>query len=123
MNRINLDLRIVFHHPILIYFQLNMYITQPVRFAQNISIATCFVNIFVVKKSKSLQRGDRIYTSESDVCRSQTLTYKDDPRTERIKICQMVVDPQHRYSNEPFLHDLKQPLGMTSIFVFTSALK
>ena len=29
----------------------------------------------------SLQRGGRLYTSESDVCRRQILTYKDDPRT------------------------------------------
>ena len=35
-----------------------------------------------------------------DVCRRQILTYKDGPRTERIKIFLMVVDPQHRYSNE-----------------------
>ena len=35
----------------------------------------------------------RIYTSESDVCRRQILTYKDGPRTERIKIFLMVVDP------------------------------
>ena len=36
------------------------------------------------------QRGDRFYSSE---CRRQILTYKDDPRTERIKICIMAVDP------------------------------
>ena len=28
----------------------------------------------------------KLYTSENDVCRHQILTYKDDPRTERIKI-------------------------------------
>ena len=28
---------------------------------------------------------DRLYTSESDVYRRQILTYKDDPRTVRIK--------------------------------------
>ena len=39
-----------------------------------------------------LQSGDRFYTSESDVCRRQILTYKDDPRTERIKIFIMAVD-------------------------------
>ena len=32
------------------------------------------------------QRGDRFYTSESDVCRRQILTYKNDPITEIIKI-------------------------------------
>ena len=38
--------------------------------------------------------------SESDVCRCQILKYKDGPRTERIKIFLMAVDPEHRYSNE-----------------------
>ena len=37
------------------------------------------------------QYGDRFYTSESDVCRRQILTYKDDPRTERIKIFLMAI--------------------------------
>ena len=37
------------------------------------------------------QCADRLYTSESDVYRRQILTYKDDPRTERMKI--MAVDP------------------------------
>ena len=46
------------------------------------------------------QRGDRLYTSKSDVCRRQILTYKDGPRAERIKIFLMVVDPKHRYLNE-----------------------
>ena len=31
-----------------------------------------------------LQRGDRLYTSESDVYRRQILTYKVDPRAERV---------------------------------------
>ena len=43
---------------------------------------------------------DRLYTSESDVCRRQILTYKDDPRTERINIFIAAIDPSHRYSNE-----------------------
>ena len=34
-----------------------------------------------------------LYTSESDVCRHQILPYKDDPRTDRIKIFLMLVDP------------------------------
>ena len=34
---------------------------------------------------------DRLYTS--DVCGRQILTYKDGPRTERIKIFIIVVDP------------------------------
>ena len=40
-----------------------------------------------------LQRGDRLSTSESDVCRRQILTSKVDPRTERVKIFIMVLDP------------------------------
>ena len=39
--------------------------------------------------------------SEADVYRRQILTYRDDPRTERIKIFIMAVDTQHKYSNEP----------------------
>ena len=31
------------------------------------------------------QRGGRLYTSESDVCRRQNLTYKDVPRAETAK--------------------------------------
>ena len=37
------------------------------------------------------QRGDRLYTSESDVCGRQILIYKDGHRTERIKIFVMAV--------------------------------
>ena len=46
------------------------------------------------------QHGEHLYTSESDVCRRQILTYKDGPRTERNTIFLMVVDPQHRNSKE-----------------------
>ena len=37
------------------------------------------------------QRGDRLYTSESDVYRRQILTYKDGPRGGRIEIFIMAV--------------------------------
>ena len=37
---------------------------------------------------------------ESDVCRRQILTYKDDLRIERNKISIVVVDPENSYSNE-----------------------
>ena len=30
------------------------------------------------------QCGDRLYTSESDVCRRQILTYKNGPRAEKV---------------------------------------
>ena len=38
------------------------------------------------------QREDRFYTSESDVCRRQILTYKDDLSTEIIKIFLMSIE-------------------------------
>ena len=34
---------------------------------------------------QTFQRGDRLYTSESDVCRRQILTSEVDPRAERAK--------------------------------------
>ena len=39
------------------------------------------------------QRGDRLYTSESDVYRRQIPTYTEGHRTERIEIFKMAVDP------------------------------
>ena len=39
------------------------------------------------------QRGDRFYTSESDVCGRQILTHKDGPHTARIKQILMAVYP------------------------------
>ena len=39
------------------------------------------------------QRGDRLYTSESDVSRRQILMYKDGPQAEGIKTFIMVKDP------------------------------
>ena len=44
--------------------------------------------------------GDRLHTSELDVCRRQALTSTDGPRNERIKIFIMALDPGHKYSNE-----------------------
>ena len=44
-------------------------------------------------ESEPFQRGDCLYTSESDVSRRQILTYKDGPRTERIEIFLTAVDP------------------------------
>ena len=38
--------------------------------------------------------------SESDVYRRQILMSKGDPRTVKVKIFLIAVDPQHRYSNE-----------------------
>ena len=38
------------------------------------------------------QRGDRLYTSEPDVCGRQVLTYKDGPRAENIERFIMIID-------------------------------
>ena len=51
-------------------------------------------------RSEKVNKGHRLYTSESDVCRRQILTYEVYHRTERIKIFIMVVAPYPRYSNE-----------------------
>ena len=49
----------------------------------------------VVLSGKPFQRGDRLYTSESDVCRRHILTYKEHPNSERTKkhVVKMAVDP------------------------------
>ena len=47
----------------------------------------------VAHRLKPLQRGDRLESSESDVCRRRILTTQVDSRTVRVKICIMVVDP------------------------------
>ena len=44
-----------------------------------------YSNISALYKVLSLQRGYRLEMSESDVCRRQILTSKDDPRTVRVK--------------------------------------
>ena len=52
------------------------------------------IQIIVIWTLSQPSRGrNRLYTSKSDVCRRQILTYKDDFRAERIKIFIMVVDP------------------------------
>ena len=56
--------------------------------------------LYCVVLDLPFQRGDRLYTSESDVCRRQIMTYKDGLHTERIKTFITAVDPWHRYSNE-----------------------
>ena len=38
-----------------------------------------------VRNNLTLTARDRLYTSTSDVFRRQILTYKDDPRAEKIK--------------------------------------
>ena len=46
-----------------------------------------------LRQNYPFQRGDRLYTSESDVCRRQILTYIDDHCTERINNVIIAVDP------------------------------
>ena len=43
---------------------------------------------------------DYLYTSKSDICRRQILTYKYGPRTERSKIFLAAVDQYHKYASE-----------------------
>ena len=45
---------------------------------------------------------------ESDVCRRQIMTTKVNPRTVRVTIYVMTVDPYHRYSNESERANLRQ---------------
>ena len=49
--------------------------------------------------TKTFKIVSNLFMSESDVCGRQILTTKVDPRTVRVNIILMVVDPQHRYSN------------------------
>ena len=73
------------------------------------------------------QRGDRLYTSESNVYRRQILTYKGGPRTEKFKIFIMVVDVWHRYSSESeprhlWWFQLEKPFGRHGLYSNISAL-
>ena len=57
--------------------------------ANNTKQCNCIFNPFsagTVFIRQNLQSVDRLYTSKSAVCRRQILTYKDIPRTLRIKI-------------------------------------
>ena len=47
---------------------------------------TCFSTgtVFIFSHHQPFQRGDCLYTSESDVFIRQILTYKDSPRAERV---------------------------------------
>ena len=45
--------------------------------------------------AETSQRVDRLYTSESDVCRRQILTYIDGSRAERFKLFISVLDPYY----------------------------
>ena len=64
------------------------------------------------------------------VCRRQILTTKVDPRTVRVKIFLMAVDPYHRYSNESEranwdVYDgfkMKKPFGLHGCYKKNSAL-
>ena len=45
-----------------------------------------------LEKCYFFQCGDRLYTSDYDVCRRHILTYKDGPRTERVNMQRGVSD-------------------------------
>ena len=51
------------------------------------------LELYLIHKDHPFQGGESLYTSESDVCRRQILTYEDGARTEIIKIFPLVVDP------------------------------
>ena len=51
----------------------------------------CYVSIAIII-ILFFQCGDRLWTSESDVCRRQILTSKDGPRAERVNGGTSVVD-------------------------------
>ena len=53
---------------------------------QNIYNTMLRFRITVTVTPQLFQHRDRLYTSESDVCRRQILMYKDGPHAERIKI-------------------------------------
>ena len=60
-----------------------------IGFGKLLGLYLYILNTQIEARRKSLlielfQREDRFYTSESDVCKRQILTYRDDPRTERI---------------------------------------
>ena len=62
-------------------------------------LVQCWATVCDVGSTLNQHRGPslyvrlwRLYASESDVCRRQILTYKDGPRTERIKIFPMAVN-------------------------------
>ena len=74
-----------------------MFSRKPVRATYQLK------QIKLVNLRVHVQRGQRLYTSESDVCRRQILTYKHGARTRRNKIFIMAVDPLHRYTNEAYI--------------------
>ena len=56
-----------------------------------------YVKIVIV----TFQCGDRLYTSDSDVCRRQILTYKYSPRAERVKPVLAFVSIRYNLGSEP----------------------
>ena len=63
------------------------------RFSGHIHTDNVVCPVTHLQGSLNLTLSARLYTSESDVCGRQILTYKDDPRTEIIEIFIMAVDP------------------------------
>ena len=56
-------------------------------------IIICSNDVFICFFVLPFQRRDRLYTSESDICRRQILTFKDSTRAEKNEIFIMVVNP------------------------------
>ena len=77
-ERVEPPVQIIFH------FFLIFFISRPTF---NTSKNRRIANILI------LRRGDRLFTSESDVYRRQILTYKDGTRTEKITTFIMAVSP------------------------------
>ena len=56
--------------------------------------------IYAYKTLYFFQWGDRLYTSASDVCRRQILTYKDGPRAEHVSAIETLVDSCRRKNED-----------------------
>ena len=57
------------------------------------AVRSLSVKLFRCLRELNLERGDRLYTSKSDVCRRQILTSNVDASTESIELFIMAVDP------------------------------
>ena len=74
------------------FLQFEIFINVLVSFFRFIWIPVGYGSIRPLEIFQFFQCGDRVYTSESDVCRRQILTYKDGPRTERFNNSYSVIE-------------------------------
>ena len=70
-------------HPRRSQLKLHWHIDSLQRISENGGCATYHPKPVACMLAVYEQCGDRLYTSETDVCRRQILAYKDCPRTER----------------------------------------